>query len=201
MILAVIAQLKFVATYFVPSLFPSMIALLGSILGIVFAQLPNPVRGSIEPWLLNLFAFIGVVTLLATLALTLKKLFGRQPSINEILSGLVSVKAFDNWRDKHVEEQRLRCVGLEKQISDARHSFDERANSDLARTLETFKEIFNRGDQRDRDVRKISDTISRLQERTEAHVRKLDAYDQKFDAMLVKVTEAAARGVRQAQGN
>jgi uncharacterized FlaG/YvyC family protein len=201
MILAVIAQLKFVATYFVPSLFPSMIALLGSILGIVFAQLPNPVRGSIEPWLLNLFAFIGVVTLLATLALTLKKLFGRQPSINEILSGLVSVKAFDNWRDKHVEEQRLRCVGLEKQISDARHSFDERANSDLARTLETFKEIVNRGDQRDRDVRKISDTISRLQERTEAHVRKLDAYDQKFDAMLVKVTEAAARGVRQAQGN
>jgi hypothetical protein len=191
--LTVIAQLKFVGTYFVPSFFPAMIALAGSLFGLVFAQMPPPVRGSIEPWLLNLFAFIGVVTLLATLALTLKKLFGRQPSINEILSGLVSVKSLDGYK----EEQRLRCVGLEKQISEARHAFDEVRMTDLKRNEETFTRIFALAETRDRDLGKMRDTISRLQERTETHLRKLDQYDTKLDNLLREVTAAAARGVTQ----
>jgi DNA-binding protein H-NS len=192
---AVIAQLKFVGTFLVPSFFPSMIAIVGSILGVMFAQLPAPARGTMEPWLLNLFAFIGIVTLLAGLALTLKKLFGRQPSISEILSGLVSTKTLAEYR----EEQRLRCVGLEKQISDARHSFDEARMSDLRRNEESFSKIFQLAEQRDRDLGKMRDTISRLQERTETHLRKLDQYDTKLDNLLREVSAAASRGVRDAQ--
>jgi hypothetical protein len=195
MILAVIAQLKFVATYLVPSLYPAMITLLGSIIGIVLAAFGPPPPGSVEPWLLNLFALIGVLTLLATFALVLKKLFGRQPSLTEILSGLVSVKTLAEYK----EEIRLRTVGLEKQISDARHSFDERANSDLVRIEKTFREIFRRGEERDRAVASLSREMATLTERTENHLRKLDQYDQKLDNLLRDVTRAAAAGVRQGQ--
>lgn len=197
MFFAVIAQLKFVATYFVPSFYPSLIMTLSAVAAFFapLAQFSSPAHGTEWPFVLNVIAWLGVLTIAATFALTLKKLFGRQPSLGEVLSGLVSVKTLDGYK----EEQRLRCVGLEQQISAARHSFDERANKDLVRVEQTFEKIFKLGEARDRDMGKISATISRLQERTEAHVRKLDAYDGKFDTMLVKVTEAAARGVRQAQ--
>jgi hypothetical protein len=195
MILSVIAQLRFVATYFVPSLYPAVITIAGSIFGVLLSQLPSPPRGSIEPFILNLFAVIGIITLLATLALTLKKLFGRQPGINEILSGLVSIKTLAEYK----EEQRLRCLGIEKQVSDARHSFDKRANSDLVRIEQTFAKIFELGEMRDKDMGKMRDTISRLQERTETHIRKLDQYDGKMDNLLREVSAAAARGVREAQ--
>ncbi|MCA1589706.1 MAG: hypothetical protein LC734_04805, partial [Acidobacteria bacterium] len=152
-------------------------------------------EGSSISWALNALAWIGVITLLATLALTLKKLFGRQPSLTEILSGLVSVKSLDGYK----EEMRLRTVGLEKQISDARHSFDERANSDFVRFQKEFEAIAKRGDERDRTTQKLSNSVSQLQERTETHLRKLDQYDLKFDNLLREVSAAAARGVRQAQ--
>lgn len=190
MIEAVIAQFKFAATYLVPSVWPSLIGALG-----IAAALVMPPSGSEWPFAANVLMWTGVFTMFGSLALIVKRLFGRQPSLNEILSGLVSVAALNEYK----EEQRLRAVGLEKQISDARHNFDERANTDLARTMETFKEVFERGEQRDRDVARLRDTISRLQERTETHLRKLDQYDTKLDNLLREVSKAAAAGVRSAQ--
>jgi LPS O-antigen subunit length determinant protein (WzzB/FepE family) len=184
-------SLRFTASYLIPSLYPAMIATLG----FVIAIFETPAKGTIEPWLLNAFAWIGVITLIATLALTLKKLFGRQPSLSEILSGLVTVKTLDGYK----EEQRLRTLGLETQISAARHAFDARANSDLVRTQETFREIFGQIDQSDRMVGELSKDVSRLQERTETHLRKLDQYDTKLDNLLREVSRAAAAGVRSAQ--
>jgi hypothetical protein len=184
-------SLKFTATYLVPSLYPAMI----SALGFAIAVFEAPPQGTIEPWLLNAFAWIGVVTLLATLALTLKKLFGRQPSLTEVLSGLVTTKALAEYK----EEQRVRDVGLEKQISAARHSFDERANGDLVRTQTSFREIFGLMEIRDKAIGELSKDVSRLHERTETHLRKLDQYDTKLDNLLREVSVAAARGVRSAQ--
>jgi hypothetical protein len=88
---------------------------------------------------------------------------------------------------------------LEKQISDARHSFDERANKDLVHVEKAFEKIYLLGEQRDRDMGKMRDSISKLTERTDSHIRKLDQYDGKMDNLLTKVSEAAARGVREAQ--
>jgi hypothetical protein len=190
MILTVIAQLKFVATFMVPSAYPSFLAVLSFIAAGV---LPPP--GSEWPFAANVFMWLGVLLTAASLALVVKQLFRRQPSLSEILSGLMTVKSFDGYK----EEQRLRDVGLEKQISEARHSFDERANQDLVRVEKTFEKIFQIAEQRDRDMGKMRDSISRLTERTDSHIRKLDQYDGKMDNLLAKVTEAAARGVREAQ--
>jgi hypothetical protein len=194
MIPAVIAQLKFVATYMVPSAYPSLLTALSVLAA---AVLPPP--GSEWPFAANVFMWLGVLLTGASLALVIKQLFRRQPSLNEILSGLVTTKSFDGWRDRYIEEQRLRCVGLEKQISDARHSFDERANTDLRRNEETFQKIFKIAESRDTEMGRIRDTISRLQERTETHLRKLDQYDTKLDTLLRDVSAAAARGVKSAQ--
>ncbi|HWM26588.1 MAG TPA: hypothetical protein VNP98_17355 [Chthoniobacterales bacterium] len=144
---------------------------------------------------------IGVFTVIAIAAVTFtalnqgKKWFGRQPTFDEIIKTLLSVEDFKIYK----EEQRLRNVGLEEQISNARHTFDERVNSDLKRTLETFEVIFRRGGERDQIVAKLRDTVSRLQERTETHLRKLDQYDTKLDNLLREVSAAAARGVKSAQ--
>jgi hypothetical protein len=199
MILAVIAELKLAATYLVPGLWPALILAVGSVLAGVMRAMHllgiAPLPGSEWPFVLNVLFWSGVLATWIGAGVGLKKLLGRQPSLNEILSGLVSTKSLEAYK----EEQRLRCVGLEKQISDARHSFDERANTDLARTLQTFKEVFDRGEQRDKDVGRLRDTIARLQERTETHIRKLDQYDTKMDNLLREVSKAAARGVREAQ--
>lgn len=197
MIFAVIAQLKFVATYLVPSLYPALIMTASAVAAFLapLAQFAGPQRGTEWPFVLNVIAWLGVLTIAATFALTLKKLFGRQPSLGEVLSGLVSVKTLAEYK----EEQRLRCVGIEKQVSEARHAFDERVNSDLVRVEKTFETIFRLAEARDRDMGKMRDSISRLTERTDTHIRKLDQYDGKMDNLLTKVAEAAARGVRDAQ--
>jgi hypothetical protein len=175
---------KFTATYLVPSLYPALLVTIGSII----AAFGAPPPGTMEPWLLNGLGWIGVVTLLSTLALTLKKLFGRQPSLSEILSGLVTVKSLDGYK----EEQRLRCVGIEKQVSEARHAFDRVLNTDRVNTMKVIEELMQRGQARDHIVGELRDTISRLQERTESHVRKLDANDTKMDNLLREVSAAAA---------
>jgi len=185
MILVVIAQFKFAATYLVPSLYPSLLMTLSAIAALFapLAQFTAPPHGMEWPFVLNAIAWLGVATIAATLALTLKKLFGRQPSLSEVLSGLVSTKTLAEYK----EEQRLRSVGLEKQISEARHAFDERANSDLRRTLETFKEVFARGEQRDREMGKLRDSMSRIHERTETHIRKFDQLDGKIDRLIERL--------------
>jgi hypothetical protein len=197
MIPAVIAQLKFVATYLVPSLYPALLMTISAIVAFFspLVAFTAPPPGSEWPFVLNVIAWLGVLTIAATFALTLKKLFGRQPSLSEVLSGLVSTKSLSEYK----EEQRLRCVGLEKQISDARHSFDEVRMTDLKRVEQTFEKIFEIAEQRERDIGKMRDTISRLQERTETHIRKLDQYDGKMDNLLREVSKAAAAGVRSAQ--
>jgi hypothetical protein len=161
---------------------------------------------------------IGLLTVyvLAVQAIKVtRETFGRQPPMASILREInrkleeVQKKIAQDMKllvpvaelTEYKEEVRLRCVGLEKQISDARHSFDERANSDLKRTLETFDQIVQRGERRDEIVTGLSRVVSRLQERTESHLRKFDQYDTKMDNLLTKVAEAAARGVRSARND
>jgi hypothetical protein len=175
---------KFTATYLVPSLYPAILVTIGSII----AAFGAPPPGTMEPWLLNGLGWIGVVTLLATLALTLKKLFGRQPSLSEILSGLVSTKTLAEYK----EEVRLRTVGLEKQISDCRHAFDAALNTDRVNVAKMIDAVMERSVERDRVIASLSDSMSRLHERTESHVRKLDANDMKMDNLLREVSAAAA---------
>ena len=114
-------------------------------------------------------ALLAVLTLMATLALQAKKLFGRQPSLDLILSGLVTVGVLKDYKD----EQHLRNRGLEEQISKVRHDVDEALNSAMVREGERGKEI-----------QLMRDIVTRLQERTETHIRKLDRYDDRFDRML-----------------
>ena len=167
-----IAQLKFVAIFLVPSFYPSLLIVCSTIaafFGPPLATFSAPVPGSEWPFVLNAIAWLGVMTILATLALTVKKLFGRQPSLNSILSGLVSVGVLKEFR----EEQHRRDRGLEEQISKVRHETDEALNSALVREGERGKEI-----------QLMRDIVSRLQERTETHIRKLDRYDERLDKLL-----------------
>ena len=183
-----IAQIKFVATYLVPGLYPALLLGLSTVIGAISSTLGfAPLPGSEWPFVLNVLFWMGVLSLAATLTLTLKKLFGRQPSLNEVLGGLISVKAFDAYR----EEMRLRCLGLEKQISDARHEFDERSNSDLVHADQRFREILDLSEKRSVESQSLIKTVSRLEERTESHIRKLDQYDGKLDNLLKEVTRHA----------
>lgn len=175
MIPAVIAQIKFVATYMLVSVWPGLLCGGG-----ILASLIMPPPGSEWPFAANVLMWVGIVTMIASLALLLKKLFGRQPSINEILSGLVSVGHLEDYK----KEQHLRHRGLEEQISKVRHDTDERMNSDLKRTLESFQDIFRRGEERDVVIGRMRDSMSRLQERTETHIRKFDSLDAKMDRLI-----------------
>jgi hypothetical protein len=165
MISALITQLKFVATYLVPSLYPSLLFAFSAVLAVFTAPFP----GSEWPFVLNAIAWLGVLTIAATFALTLKKLFGRRPPLDEILSGLVTVASLKEFR----EEQGRRDAGLETQIA-AVHDETETA----------FNAAFTREGDRERDIREMRDILSRLQERTETHIRKLDQYDGRFDLLL-----------------
>lgn len=139
--------------------------------------------GAIGWTVMGVVAALGIVVLVLTALNQAKKFFGRQPTFDEIIKTLLSVDDFDIFK----EEQRLRAVGLEKQISDARHSFDERANSDLKRNLETFEHMGKRNDDRDKAVAELRDSVSTLHERTATHVRSLDALFNKCDKLLERM--------------
>src|SRR4051812_37230855 len=186
MILTVIAQFKFAATYLVPGAWPALIFFVSAVLGGLTSFFRSPLgvtvppAGTEWPFVLNVLFWLLVLNAVAGLTYTLMKIFGRKPSLTEVLSGLVDGKTFGAYK----EELRLRCLGLEKQISDARHSFDERANKDLVRVEQTFEKIFKLAETRDEAMGVMRDSISLLRERTETHLRKFDQYDTKFDNML-----------------
>lgn len=186
MIVAVIAQLKFVGTYFVPSLYPSLLMVLSAIAGSFtsLAQFSAPPHGSEWTFVLNVIAWLGVATIAATLALTLKKLFGRQPSLTEVLSGLVTLKSLEDFKkEKHIRER-----GLEEQISKLRHDLDRALTEALQR--ETVRE---------RTIQEMRDAVSRLHERTETHIRMLDQYDKKIGTLFERIGEAAQLATRAVQ--
>jgi hypothetical protein len=174
MISAMITQLKFVATYLVPSLYPSLLFALSTVLAAFTAPFP----GSEWPFVLNAIAWLGVLTIAATFALTLKKLFGRRPPLDEILSGLVSTKSLKD----HQEEQHLRHRGLEEQIGKVRHD-----------TSDALMAALKRGEERDRLISGLTEVISRLQERTENHIRKFDQLDSKLDRALERIGQRGQR--------
>lgn len=159
------------------------------------AEILLPPAGSQWPFAANVLMWGSILTMFGGLILILKKLFGRQPSFGETLAKLVSIGRFDEYR----EEQRLRAKGLEAQISQARHSFDERANTDLFHCGKLFDGLINRMSSHDKVAADLRDSVSRLHERTETHLRKLDQYDTKLDNLLRDVSRAAAAGVRSAQ--
>ena len=169
--------------------------------------------GAIGWTVLGVLGFLGAYILVLLAIKVTRETFGKKPPMSSVLREIygkleelkqniekeMKLLVVDKDLDEYKEEQRLRCVGLEKQISDARHSFDERANSDLRRTLETLKEITDRGEKRDLLFSGFSRHLAKIEERTETHLRKLDQYDSKFDNLLRDVSAATARGVRSAQ--
>lgn len=175
----VIAQFKFVATYLVPAVWPSV--LYGAA---ILASLVMPPPGSEWPFAANVLMWCGILTMLASLALLLKKLFGRAPSLTEVLSGLVTTKALVDYK----EDQRLRSVGLEKQISSIRHDLDK-----------SLTESLQREETRAKAIQEMRDSVSRLQERTETHIRTLDRYDQRFEALLQRISDAASLATKAVQ--
>lgn len=184
MIEPMIAQLRFVATYMEPSAYPSLLGGLG-----VVTSLVMPPPGSEWPFAANVLMWVGILTMLASFTLVMKKLLGRAPSLNEILTGLVTCASLEDYK----KEQHLRHRGLEEQISALRHDTDARQNSDLVRTEKTLAEIFVRLGERERTFGEMRDQISRLAERTETHIRKLDQYDTKLDNLLKDVGRLASR--------
>jgi hypothetical protein len=142
------------------------------------------------------WAVIGLISALTVVALVLtvlnqgKRFFGRQPSLNQVLAGLVSVVAWDDYK----QEQHLRHRGLEEQISKVRHDTDERFNADLVRVEKVFGEIFKRSEERDRAIDNLAHVVSRLQERTETHVRNFDSLFTKIDNLLRDVNLARRAG-------
>lgn len=135
----------------------------------ILAIFEAPPAGTEWPFVLNVIAWLGVMTIAATFILTLKKLFGRQPSLSSVLSGLITVAVLKEFK----EEQVRRDAGLEAQIAAVHDETDTAFNAAFARE----------GD-RERDIREMRDILSRLQERTETHIRKLDQYDSRFDRLL-----------------
>src|SRR3954453_4881487 len=98
----VIAELKFIGSYLVPSFYPSLLMIVSTVaafFGSPLAQFGPPPAGTGWPFVMNAIAWLAVFTIAATLALTLKKLFGRQPSISEVLSGLVDGKSFKEYKE------------------------------------------------------------------------------------------------------
>jgi hypothetical protein len=53
-------------------------------------------------------------------------------------------------------------------------------------------DAMKRSAERDHVISELRDSMSRLQERTETHVRKLDSNDMKMDNLLREVSAAAA---------
>lgn len=179
-----ISQLRFVATYMEPSFYPSLLTMSS-----LFASIVLPPPGSEWPFAANVLMWVGILTMLASFALVMKKLFGRHPSLNDVLSGLVNCATLDDYK----KEQHLRHRGLEEQISALRHDTDARQNTDLVRAEKTFAELFARLGERERQLGEMRDQISRLAERTETHIRKLDQYDTKLDNLLKDVGRVAAQ--------
>lgn len=132
---------------------------------------------------LGVVAFILIVAATFTALNQGRKFFARHPSLSEILKGLATIRDLE----EHKEEHRLRCVGLEKQISETRHSFDERANSDLVRMEKTFLSIFARSEERDRTISELSNTVSALHERSQSAIRHFDALFSKFDRLAERM--------------
>ena len=79
----------------------------------------------------------------------------------------------------------IRCRGLEEQISKMRHDVDAALNT-----------AFVAAELRGGVITMMRDQVSRLQERTETHIRKLDQYDLKLDTLIRELPRAlrAANG-------
>jgi hypothetical protein len=145
------------------------------------AQIPFPS----EPILNNFIWGLGGLLLIALLVLSViyfwKQVFGRQPSLNSTISGLITHGAFTEFK----KEMHIRCRGLEEQISKMRHDVDAALNT-----------AFVAAELRGGVITMMRDQVSRLQERTETHIRKLDQYDLKLDTLIRELPRAlrAANG-------
>lgn len=153
---------------------------------------------AVGAWLLLLLSASAVLLVIANQVLGFqlkRKQLNAPPAANVAQPFIVSLEekfvSAENFAD-HKEEARLRAVGLEKQISDARHSFDERANTDLRRTLETFADVFKRIENNEKAIGAVDRIVGQMEERTQTHIRQLDANDTKMNTLLREVSAAAA---------
>lgn len=136
---------------------------------VCLAQFPFPPENVLVPFVWGLLGLLSIAALILSVIVQYKKAFGRVPSLDHIIAGLMTAKAFEDFK----EEQRLRHRGLEEQIGKVRHD-----------TSDALMSAMNRGEERDKEIREMGRMIERLQERTETHLRKLDSFDGKLDRLI-----------------
>lgn len=155
-----------------------------------FAQsLDRFTPGAIGWTVIGIASALSVAVLVLTVLLLGRAWFRKQPTFNEILKTLLPVADFEKYR----EEQRIRDVGLETQISVARHAFDAALKTDFVANAREHTEIIRRGDARDQIIATLRDSMSAMQERTATHIRQFDALFKKCDTLLERLPHEGRR--------
>lgn len=140
------------------------------------SEVPFPPQNILVDFVWGAIGVLSATALILVVIVNWKKAFGRVPSLDVIISGLMTAKEFESYK----QEQHLRDRGLEEQIGKVRHD-----------TSDALMGVISRSEERDKEMRVISGTIERLQERTETHIRKIDQFDGKIDNLLKEVAQAA----------
>jgi hypothetical protein len=145
--------------------------------------------GAIGWTVMGVAAALSLAALVLTVLLLGRAWFRKQPTFHEILKTLMPVTDFEIYK----EEQRRRDVGLETQISAARHAFDEALKADFVTNAREHKEILRRGDARDGIISTLRDSMAAMQERTATHIRQFDALFKKCDTLLERLPHEGRR--------
>lgn len=143
-----------------------------------------------------IFVLVGLLSLLGGYALILtvisghRKVFGRNPPLEEDLNrvelnlkGFTSVKEFEALR----EEARLRAVGLEKQISTARHDFAKEMEGLAKNARADYEETSDHLTKLAEEVVKTRVTIGALDERTKNVAGTVHNFDAKLNTLLARI--------------
>jgi hypothetical protein len=175
------------------------------LLPFVIAQIPSTPPPGIGEWLRIVLYIVGVLLILLKAWEAAEKRFGHNPPIDHVieqvnvnLKGLTPLKDFEARN----EEQRLRDVGLEKQISEVRHEVptikqfaqteDDHLRVDVKNSLDALrKEIIDANNARSRSVGNLHEQLKAAEIKLAAVdadnktlMRKTDSMDNKIDRLL-----------------
>ncbi len=135
----------------------------------ILAQIPVPPPDLVGRVIWALIAIAAVVVLVLTGIVQWKKAFGRAPPLNEILAGLVSEQTMNEYK----KEATRVSDGVSNEITKLR-----------VEVKEEYKAAEERAEERRQELIAMRDQVSKLQERTETHIRQLDKLDGKVDRLL-----------------
>lgn len=163
--------------------------------------LPTPVvNGGLHPAMVTVVVGLVCLLVLVVLVLTVLKLwkenFGRTPPIDVTLGakaekgdvdtlkvdikGLAMSKDLDAIR----EENRLRCVGLEAQISDSRHQWREEFNAWLLGAKDRDEERAKRLQHLEQQAVAAGQSLAKLDERSVGISSQLTNLNSKLDRLV-----------------